>query len=281
MEKIGGTHLPPPIGLGEHGRQDAGIGADRGMEPEFPPTIPGLHPGWRLVLPGGRDVRAGETPADDHAPSQDASRGASASRAGRDTPPGVQMQASLALSAEQMAAKRAAEVPDTGGSLKRRMFEGLAYALGGTTEGSGQLAIMSGDDGGGPDITSETSLVPYSGGERSTALFAQQRPGEFLHAGVARVKEQLASIHGETAVQDDARRVVTLYHEMIFKPSIGNNLNFGVEREMKTLAVALYSLLGGSLGRTGDLLIARYTALGESVRSGHWDVAAELEALPV
>ena len=98
---------------------------------------------------------------------------------------------------------------------------------------------------------------------------------------MARIREQLASIRGKNAVQDDARRVVTFYHEVIFKPSIGNSLKFGVEREMKTLAVALDSLLEGSLGRTGDLLIARYKALEESVRSGHWDVAAELEAVPV
>ena len=102
-----------------------------------------------------------------------------------------------------------------------------------------------------------------------------------LHAGVACINEQLASIHVETAVQDDARRVVAFYHEVIFKPSIGNSLKVGVEREMETLAVAHDSLLEGPLGRTGDLLIARYKAPEESVRSGHWDVVAELVAVPV
>ena len=201
------------------------------MRPECPPTSPGQHPGWRLVPPGGRDVRdANAAAAGERVPGQDASRNASAPRAVRSAPPEVPMQTSLALAAERMAAKRAAEVPSSDGSVKRRMLEGLAHSLGGTAETSSQLAIMCGGNGGGPDYGGETSLVPYSGSEGSTAFFAQRRPGEILHAGVARIKEQLASIHGENAVKDDARRVVTFYHQMIFKPSIGNSLKFGVER---------------------------------------------------
>ena len=80
---------------------------------------------------------------------------------------------------------------------------------------------------------------------------------------------------------DDSRRVVTFYHEVIFKPSIGQHLKFGVERKMKTLSVAIDSLLEGSLACAGDLLLARYKALEETVRSGHWDVVATLEAVPV
>ena len=50
---------------------------------------------------------------------------------------------------------------------------------------------------------------------------------------------------------------------------------------MKTFAVALVSLLEGSFGCTSDLQFARYHALVESVQGGFWEVAAELEAVPV
>ena len=50
---------------------------------------------------------------------------------------------------------------------------------------------------------------------------------------------------------------------------------------MKTLAVALVSLLEGSLGCTTYLPLARCKAFVESVESGLWDVAAELETVPV
>ena len=82
-------------------------------------------------------------------------------------------------------------------------------------------------------------------------------------------------------MQDDARRVVTFYHEVTLEPSIGISLKLGVEQEMKSLAVAFVLLLEGSLGRQSILPVARYKAFVESVQSGLWDVAAELEAVPV
>ena len=191
------------------------------------------------------------------------------------------MQTSLALAAERMAANRAAEVPSSGGSVKRRMLGGLAHSLGGTDETSSRLAFMGGDDGGGPDFRSETSLLLYSASEGSTVLFAQRRLGELRHARVTRIKEQHSSVHGETAVQDHARRVVTFHHEVTLEPSTGIRSELGVEQDMKTLAVALVSLLEGSLGLTSILPVARYKAVVESVQSGLWDFAAEFEAVPV
>ena len=113
-------------------------------------------------------------------------------------------------------------------------------------------------------------------GERGVpALFAQRWLGELLHVGVAHIMERLSSLHGETAVQDGACRVVTVYHGVVFKPPFGNRLRSGFNQEMKTLAVALVSLLEGSLVCTTYLPLARYKALLETVQSGLWDVAAE------
>ena len=86
--------------------------------------------------------------------------------------------------------------------------------------------------------------------------------------GVTHIRERLSLLHDETAVQDDARRVVTWYHRVIFKPPIGYSLGSGFDQEMKTLAVALVSLLEGSFGCTSNLPIARYKAFVESVQSG-------------
>ena len=100
--------------------------------------------------------------AGERVPGADASRKASASRAGRAAPPEVQMQTFLALAAVRMAAKRAAEVPVSSGSMKRRALGGVAHALGCLAETLSQFAIMGGNDGDGPDFGSETSLMPYT-----------------------------------------------------------------------------------------------------------------------
>ena len=60
------------------------------------------------------------------------------------------------------AAKRAAEVPGSCGSMKRRTLGGVTHALGCLAATSSRVAVLDGDDGDGPDFGSETSLVPYS-----------------------------------------------------------------------------------------------------------------------
>ena len=63
-------------------------------------------------------------------------------------------------------------------------------------------------------------------GERGVSgpFFAQRRLGNFVHAGATHIRERLSSLHDEAAVQDDARRVVTWFHRVIFKPPIGDSL---------------------------------------------------------
>ena len=180
------------------------------MEPEFPLISPRLHPRWCLVPPGGRAVRDANAPAGKRAPCQDASRRASASRAGRVVPPEFQAEKSRALAAVRVAAKRDAEVPGSSGSTKHRTLGGVAHSLGCLAETLSQVAIMGGDDGGGPDSGIETSPVPCSASDGSPALVAQGRQGELLHVGVTHIREQLSSLPDETAVQDNARRVATL-----------------------------------------------------------------------
>ena len=155
------------------------------------------------------------------------------------------MRTSLALAAVRMAAKRAAEVPGSSGSMKRRTLGGVTHALGCLADISSRVAVMDNDDGDGPHFGSETSLVPYSASEESPALFAQRRLGELLHVGVTHIEERLSSLHSETAVQDDACRVVTVYHGVVFKPPFGNRFWSGFNQEMKTLAFVLVSVLEG------------------------------------
>ena len=51
-------------------------------------------------------------------------------------------------------------------------------------------------------------------------------------------------------------------------------------REVTTMALALDSLLQGRLAQCGDVLMQRMKALEQSIVSGSWDVAKNLEVIP-
>ena len=87
--RVGSSGFPSPIRLAESGHRKPRLWADLGMVPELPPTSPGLHPRWQLVLSCGRDVRDANAPAEERVPGQDVSQRASAPRAGRVAPPDV------------------------------------------------------------------------------------------------------------------------------------------------------------------------------------------------
>ena len=293
--------LPPPARPG-HGQQSDFLhdfppirpgGPGAAVSDQLPPDFGGvsgdLPAGFRALGDVGGCRQGGPTPGAaldaDHAraliphgaPSMEPAPGPAPSLS-----PGAQMQDALAQAAQKMAVKRKAEAPGLGAtSSKRRLIQGLAYALGG--DGGSMSSPLPGGASADDELWSgdppETSIVPYDASLASTAVLAEKKPGELLQASISRIRGQLAAIHGEEAVKNGSR-LLTFYHEIIFRPTVGANARYGVEREMKTLAVAIDSLLEGGLARTGDLLVARYKALEESVKSGHWDVASELEAVP-
>ena len=68
-----------------------------------------------------------------------------------------------------------------------------------------------------------------------------------------------------------------------FAPSAssqGKPLGLRNEREMRTLAEALDSLLTGDLGRAGDILMQRFRACEMNVLEGDWQLARHLEIIP-
>ena len=107
---------------------------------------------------------------------------------------------------------------------------------------------------------------------------ALRRPGEVFAGGMRQVKAKLAALHGDEAVQQ--RRLMTFYLEIVLRPQFPSAPNNHTDRELKTVAAAIDALVEGDTMRAGDLLMGRFKALEESVNSGTWALAQELEVLP-
>ena len=86
--------------------------------------------------------------------------------------------------------------------------------------------------------------------------------------------------HGNHAMGQAGQRLVTFYHEAIFKPRARADFSFKLEREVQTLVEAIDELLGGSLNLVGDVLMGRYKSLEDAATTGSWAVAREFEAAP-
>ena len=147
---------------------------------------------------------------------------------------------------------------------------------GGAHDGNSPLALCDGSI-----MDDETGWDTPGGGVLSTPILALQRPGELCAAGLEKVKTKLVTIHGQQAVDSERRRLMVFYHEIFFKASLkGVTLSEEQDREMHTVAQALDSLVEGDLARVGDILMGRYKSLEKHARTGTWEIAAELEALP-
>ena len=73
---------------------------------------------------------------------------------------------------------------------------------------------------------------------------------------------------------------MTFYLEIVLRLQFLSNPNNHTDRELKTVAAAIDALVEGDTMRPGDLLIGRFKAMKESVNSGKWTLAQELELLP-
>ena len=52
----------------------------------------------------------------------------------------------------------------------------------------------------------------------TTPVLAAQQPGDLFAAGLQWIKAQLATVHSESAVEDEGHRLLSFYHEIFFKP---------------------------------------------------------------
>ena len=165
------------------------------------------------------------------------------------------MNKRLAEFASRQAAKRALEAPACTQSKVQRLVQGFADLVGGSTPGGSSTDIVPWEPGGG-DMFGSSSFAGAS-----TSVLAAARPGDLFAASLQRTRERLSAIHGDSAMAQEGRRLVTFYHEVIFKPKAKADFSYKMEREMMTLVEAIEALLEGSLDRVGDVLMGRYKAL--------------------
>ena len=153
-------------------------------------------------------------------------------------------------------------------------------ALGGRASDGPVEDLLEPDDPFG-DSEGVFRAAPPSSNAESLAMLSRRAPGKLFEQGLTKIKERLLALQGASGAttDQDLRRVLSFYHEVIFKSKNGDLTNKHTEAEMATLAEAVDCLSEGDLGRLGDILLQRYTALERSVTDGNWIVAQEMEVL--
>ena len=96
--------------------------------------------------------------------------------------------------------------------------------------------------------------------------------------GLERIRTKLSAMHGDSV--QEKRRIMMLYYETVYRPSLQHPPPVHHEREMKTICATLDALIEGDLCKGGDLLMGRMKALEEALADGTWDFAREYEVLP-
>jgi len=186
---------------------------------------------------------------------------------------GEEMGKRLAEFASRQAAKRALEAPSCPQTKVQRLVQNFAELVGGSTPNGSSTEIVPWE-AGGDDVFGSSAF-----GGASTSVLAAARPGDLFAASLQRIRDRLSAIHGDSAMAQEGRRLVTFYHEVIFKPKAKADFSYKMEREMVTLVEAIDALLEGSLDRVGDVLMGRYKALEDASTTGSWAVAREFEAV--
>jgi len=124
--------------------------------------------------------------------------------------------------------------------------------------------------------------APAGRAAESLAMVARRHPGRLFEQGLGRIRERLVALQGGTGAARDGLelcRVLSFYHEVVFRPRVPGRMSVHTEREMATLAECVDCLVEGDLGRLGDIMLQRYKALEKSVQDESWTIAAELEVL--
>ena len=194
---------------------------------------------------------------------------------------GEELNKRLAEFASKQAAKRALSAPIGPQSKAQRLAQSIADLVGGSSVDGTSTDIVPWE----PGVDDGFGASPFGPGASSssvatTPVLAAARPGDLFAMSLERIRERLSAIHGDSALAQEGRRLVTFYHEVIFKPKVKADFSFKMEREMKTLVEGIDALLEGSLDRVGDVLMGRYKALEDASTSGSWAVAREFEAVP-
>jgi hypothetical protein len=111
---------------------------------------------------------------------------------------------------------------------------------------------------------------------------AETHPGSLLEAGVCNMRRLLSERRGAGGGEAELRldALITAYLTRVLQATRSDPLPKRSERELRTLAEALDSLLSGDLAHAGDILMQRFKAIETAEREGNWNVASRLELIP-
>ena len=106
------------------------------------------------------------------------------------------------------------------------------------------------------------------------------RPGKLLRQTLDKMKEYLSQRRASGEEIDDLCPLVMSYLTSVLIPSATGQMSVRNERELRTLAMALDSIITGDSTRAADILIQRFKAVETAHADGHWSMSRHLEALP-
>jgi len=123
------------------------------------------------------------------------------------------------------------------------------------------------------------------GGDSAIQTIAQERPGALLEDGLKAMRKFVSIATAAEPGRDrgialsNLRNLVTTYLTTALSPSqVKGCFPRAVERELRTLAAALDSLIAGGAAAVGDILMQRFRAVELAQEEG-WGRAAQLEVI--
>ena len=178
------------------------------------------------------------------------------------------------------ASRKSASEPLSSEAKRRKVVASFVDLMAGGSGAAASDDLVEVEDPFAEGADAVFRAAPISSNGESLAMLSRRTPGRLFELGLQKIKERLLALQGSPAgaADQDLRRVLSFYHEVIFKarhPHAGTHtLN-----EMATVAESVDCLVEGDLGRLGDVLLQRYKALERSCQDGNWVVAQELEVL--
>ena len=117
-------------------------------------------------------------------------------------------------------------------------------------------------------------------GSRTPQITARLSPGRHLEGFLSTIREYLSVMDGDPEGAKKLPPVAMRYLTTVLLPAMGNQIGFRDERELRTLAESIDSLVRGKAATSADILVQRFKSIELRLQSGTSQVAKHLELIP-
>jgi len=111
-------------------------------------------------------------------------------------------------------------------------------------------------------------------------MTARLSPGRHLEGFLSTIREYLCVIDGDPEGAKKLPPVAMRYLTTVLLPAMGSQIGFRDERELRTLAESIDSLVRGKAATSADILVQRFKSIELRLQSGTSQVAKHLELIP-